>query len=310
MNHREMRSKLLSSYGRFVFFPENPEVPKICSTKAFNYLVIGDSTVLYAHKSMEEQIEEELEEGYDVIYGEPELRRVYFISPYTKISNLRKNFRNGSEILKKAMKKPFEEEIEILRDLGNRIKIALEKTFNAISIGMKESEIKSILECELLKTGVESFSYPSIIASGKRGKYFFPCSMDKEIREGEIIYIDSSPLYKGYNLNFSRVIFTKEREDWIISLEKINKLYQEISKIVRPGLSCNFIDNYIRNRIGNFPHYSIVPAGGFYMPYAPMDAILEENMVFTMVPSIYPEGGVIRVKRNILVKKNAMEFLD
>ena len=310
MNYREMRSKLISSYGRFVFFPDQPEISKICSTKAFNYLVIDDDVTLYADKSMDEQVEEELKEEYNVVYDEPELKGNYFVSPYTKISNLRKNFRNGHEILKKAMKKPFDEEIEIMKELGNKIKIALEKTFTRISIGMGEYEIKSILECELLKMGVESFLYPSIVVSGKRGRYFFPSSGDKKIKEGEIIYIDFSPVYKGYSLNISRVIFTEEVENWIELLERINKLYENISKIVRAGVSCNFIDNYIRDRIGNFPHYSIVPAGGFYMPYAPMDAILEENMVFTMVPSIYLDNGLIRVKRNILVKKNSLEFLD
>ncbi len=308
MNYREIRARLIASYGNFVFFPSDPEVPKIISTKAFTHLVLGEDIVVYAQKAMEEELEEELEEDYEVVYEFPSLRGEHFVSPYTNMGNIDFKFKNGLEILKKAMRKPFEEEIEIIKDLNERVNKALGEFWNELSIGMKEREAKSILDCKLIKEGIEGFAYPTLVVSGKRSKYLFPKSSEKRIEKGEIIYIDSSPQINGYSLNFSRVIFTEEKKEWVDALERINKMYSHLSTMIMPGINCNFLDEQIR-KIGYFPHYSVMPSGGFYMPYAPGDCILEENMLMSIVPSIYLDDGLIRVKRNAIVKKEKPIFL-
>ncbi len=308
MNYREIRARLIASYGDFVFFPSDPEVFKIISTRAFTHLVLGEDITVYAQKVMEEELENELLENYEVIYETPKLEGEYFVSPYANTGNINFKFKNGLEILKKALRKPFDEEIEIIEDLSDKINKALAEFWNEISIGMKESEARAILDCKLIKEGIEGFTYPTIIVSGDRSKYLLPKSSENKIEKGKIIYIDSSPQINGYHLNFSRVIFTEERIGWVEALEKINKMYSSLSSMIIPGVNCNFLDEQIR-KIGNFPHYSIIPSGGFYMPYAPGDCVIEENMLMTIVPSIYLDDGVIRVKRNVVVKKEKPIFL-
>lgn len=308
MNYREMRARLIGSYGKFVFFPEDPEVPKIVSTRAFTHLLIDEEISLYAHPIMEEQIEDELKEGYEVIYEEPDLKEEYFVSPYSRTGNLKFKFKNGEAILKKAMRKPFEEEIEIIRDMNERINLALGEFWNDISIGMDLGEVKVTLEFKHLKNGIEGFQHPSIVAFGPKSKYPMPHTHPGKVGGDGILYIDATPIFKGYPLNFSRVIFTGERREWIEALEKINSMYESLGNFIESGISCNVLDEKIRS-IGNFPHYSAVPSGGFYQPFAPGDCILEESMLFTVVPSIYLKEGVIRVKRNLLVRKRGVEFL-
>lgn len=308
MNFREMRARLIGSYGPFVFFPEDPEVPKLIETKAFTHLVIDEDIRVYAHPTMKEDLEE-IEENYEIIYDTPHLKGEYYVSPYARLYNLNFKYKNGGEILKKAMRKPFPEEIEILVSLGKKIQSSIDKFLREVKFGMKEGDMKSLLECIMLENGIENFLYPTIVASGKETLKVFPRMKNERIKEGEIIYIDSSPMLQGYYLNFSRVIFTEEREEWISALKKINGMYAKLSTIVKSGVSCNFIDSIVRE-VGEFPHYSVVPASGFYMPYAPSSDIVEENMVFTVVPSIYLEKGVIRVKRNVMVGKNSIKFLD
>ena len=308
MNYREIRARLIASYGKFVFFPSDPEIPKIISTNAFTHLVLGEDIVVYAQKAMEEELEEELQENYDVVYENPKLEGEYFVSPHANTGNINFKFKNGAEILSRAMRKPFEEELEIIENLSNMINKALAEFWNEIKIGMRENEAKAVLDCKLMKEGVEGFTYPTILVSGKRSRHLLPKSSEKKIERGEIIYIDSSPHISNYPLNFSRVIFTEERREWVDALERINEMYSHLSPIIMPGANCNFLDRAIR-KIGNFPHYSVMPSGGFYMPYAPGDCVLEENMVMSIVPSIHLEEGVIRVKRNVIVKKDSPKFL-
>ncbi len=308
MNYREMRARLIGSYGRFVFFPDDPEAPKIVSTRAFTHLVVDEEITLYAHPLMEEQIEDELEEDYEVIYETPDLKGEYFISPYSRTGNLNFKFKNGEKILKRAMRKPFEEEIEIIKIINERINLALGEFWNAVSIGMDLSEVKAILESKLLKNGIEGFQHPSIVAFGAKSRYPMPHTHSGKVEKDGILYIDSTPFFQGYPMNFSRVIFTGERNEWIESLERINSMYEALGKLIEPGISCNTLDGRIRS-IGNFPHYSAVPSAGFYQPFAPGDCVVEENMIMTIVPSIYLKDGVIRVKRNILVRKGGPVFL-
>ncbi len=308
MNFREMRARLIASYAPFVFFPDDPEVPKLVSTKAFTHLVIDEEITLYAHKLMEEQVEEELKEGYDVVYEAPRLEGEHFVSPQARIANAGFKFKNGEEILKKAMRKPFDEEIEIIREMNERVNLALGEFWNEISICMEISEVKALLECKMLRKGIDGFMHESIVVQGEKGRYVVPHTSHGKVEKDRILYLDSTPVFKGYPLNFSRVIFTGDRREWIDALNKINGMYQRLSNLLESGMSCHYLDEIVRS-VGDFPHYSAVPSGGFYMPYAPGDCILEENTLMTIVPSIYLKDGVIRVKRNLLVKKRGAEFL-
>jgi len=308
MNFREMRARLIGSYGKFVFFPVDPETPKVVSTRAFTHLVIGDDVVLYAHKIMEEQVEEELQENYDVVYEAPILEDEYFVSPNTRLYNLNFRFKNGLDILKKAMRKPFEDEIEIMRKLSAIVEKVFSRWVEEITIGMKEIEMANLLDSLLLRSGITGFAYKTIVTSSRRSLWLNPMASEKKVEKGEIVYVDSSSQLEGYTLNFSRVIFTAERREWLNALERINQLYRNLGNVIKPGTSCNFLDAQIR-KIGDFPHYSVVPSGGFYQPYAPGDCVLEEDMVMTVVPSIYLKDGLIRVKRNILVRGENAEFL-
>ena len=308
MNFREMRAKLIASYGRFVFFPGDPETPKLVSTKAFTHLVIDEDIILYAHKIMEEQIENEMQENYDVIYGTPEFKGEYYVSPNAHVHNLDFGFRSGLEILGYAVRKPFEEELEIIREISEIAEKSFDEFVNEFKIGARECEMASLLSELLLKNGASEFSYPTIVSSGKKSRWPYPSSSKKKIDENEIVYVDASPILDGYPLNFSRVIFTGENKEWIKSLNEINSLYLNLQHIIQPGVSCDFLDSQIR-KIGDFPHYSAVPSGGFYQPYAPGDCLLEENMVMTIVPSIYLNDGLIRVKRNAVVRRRRAEFL-
>ena len=309
MNFREMRARLIGSYGRFVFFPDDLEIPKIISRKAFTHLIVdGERVTVYSQRAMKDEIES-MEENYEIEYGAPKFEGKYYVSPYTRVSNLNFQWENGMVILREAMRKPFPEEIEILITLGESIQNALNRFFQEIELGMSEEEMKSILECKLLKSGVDGFLYPSIVISGKRSKWIVPRSTREKISSGKIVYIDSTPTKEGYPLSFSRVILTEERKEWIESIERINRMYEALYHTVKSGMRCDYLDAQIR-RVGEFPHYSVVPAGGFYQPYAPSDCILEEGMVMTIVPSIYLDEGVIRIKRNVLVEKDTMKFLD
>ncbi len=309
MNFREMRSRLISSYGRFVFFPGDPETHKLISRRAFTHLVIdGSHVAVYSQRGMEEEIES-MEENYEIIYGTPKFEGTYYVSPYTRVGNLNFQWKNGMDILRDTLRKPFPEEINILKSLGESIQNALGRFFQKIELGMSEMEMKSILECELLKSGVEEFFYPSIVISGKRSRWVMPKSTEEKISQGKIIYIDASPMKDGYYLSFSRVILTEERKEWIDAIERINTMYDTLYRSVRSGIKCDYLHALVK-KVGEFPHYSAVPAGGFYQPYAPSDCILEDGMVMTVVPSIYTEDGVIRVKRNVLVEKESIKFLD
>ncbi len=309
MNYREMRARLIASYGNFLFFPDDPEVPKLIETRAFTHLVMEDGEIrVYAHPTMKEDLEE-IEENYEIVYGEPNLKEEYFVSPNTRIRNLTSKYKNGERILQKAMRKPFPEEVEIIINLGQIIQRAMGEFFSELRIGMKAREIKALLECSLLREGAEGFLYPTIVAIGKDSRKMFPKEEDVKLEEGSILLVDASPMLQGYPLNFSRVILTEERREWIDALHKINEMYDKMASMVKSGTSCTFLDSIIRE-VYDFPHYSVIPAGGFYMPYAPSSCVLEENMVFTVVPSIYLEEGVIKVKRNVLVEKDSMKFLD
>lgn len=325
MNPRLFRtnlvSKLLGQYNAscLVLFPFNKDSSKFLSARTFSaFVVYPDGAKILATKYHEDQLEIENQEGYE-IENIPEERinevlpagnvMIPSDTPYCLRKMIERKVVLSDELFRRVLRKPLKEDIEVIREGVKILDRSLEKAMNEISVGMKESEISDIIDSYLIGNGIEYFSYRTIVVSGKRTSCPLARTTDKRIEKGEVVILDSSPIYKGYQLGIARTILTEDNKEHLEYLRLLNSVVMRALEIIRPGEKANKLDLLCRELMSSrnldYPHYTAFPLGGFYSPYSHPNSedIFETNSVFFLTLGIYKRDFGMRIKHQILLER-------
>jgi len=322
-----LASKLVERYdaSALLIFPQNRDAVKFTSAKTFLAMLIdSDGAKLIAHRVHEEQLEEENKENYEIIYlknGDindilPDGRiLIPSDTPYYLRKSVKRKVSVADELFRRVLRKPTDEDLAVIKEGARILDSCLAEVLGMMEIGMRESEISSMLDSLLIKRGMDGFAYRSIVASGKRTSCPLANTTDKEIEKGDVIIIDTSPIYKGFVLGVARTILTEEDAEKIMYLEIMNSAAREALKYARIGERAENMDSAARNFLAarniDYPHYTAMPLGGFYAPYSypGSEDILENNSAFFLTIGIYRKGFGLRLKHQIVLSEHA-EILD
>jgi Xaa-Pro aminopeptidase len=103
-----------------------------------------------------------------------------------------------------------EGELKLLRKAAEISDKGVEKVMDKIEEGITERELSVIAEYEMRRQGAECFWWPSIIASGPEAEFFADSPNDREIRKGDLLWMDFTPVYKGYAGDIARAFIYGE----------------------------------------------------------------------------------------------------
>lgn len=313
-------SKLLEGYNvsSLLLFPDNRDSAKFISAKSYTaFLVTQDEAKIIANKFHEEQLEVENLENYEVEYTDEDIDKIIPFgdvmiasdTPYITRKIIKRRVVIADELFKRVLRKPQREEIEIIKEGVKILDRTFEKVMQEISIGMKESEVSDLIDSYFIRSGIENFAYRTIVVSGKRTSCPLARSTEKKIEKGDIILLDSSPIYKGYQIGIARTILTEENRSYIKCLELLNAALMKAMEIIKPGEKAKKLDLFCREFLSSksieYPHYTAVPMGGFYSPYAYPNSedIFEINSIFFLTLGAYKKDFGMRIKHQIMVEK-------
>jgi len=320
MNHMEMRRRLLNLFlgeKMFIFLPNDKFVTKITKSRSFTYMILKDGDVFFiVHEAQDDS---SLENEKYIVTMDPDSELIKFtrnekiFSMHEKLNGIKTDFLDPSP----AFKKPFDDEIPIIREGIKKMVESFNDFISNISIGEKENEIRAEIDYRLLKKGFDDFIFPTVISAGPRTSVPLGRTGDKVVEKGDVILVDMGALYKGYEISISRVIFTDFNDDLKDLWNFYNGVFEFSSRHFFQGKSCNEIDMVSREYLGkrnfSYPHYTGYPAGGFSSPYIypGSNDKLERNSIFIFSPGIYIKGKYgFRVKRTVLIKDHGFEAID
>ncbi len=320
MNALNLRRKaLMNLIGEktLVIPSDNRYVQKISPTRNFSYLVFKEKEVIFiVHEA---QYDYYLENEKCIITMDPEgeLRKILdgkdVYSTVEKIGDIRFNLIDISKIFRK----PFDDEIPVIRE---GMKILLKSFYDATGnaqIGMKENELRAEIDYRLIRDGMENFVHPTTVVTGKLTSVPLSTTDERKIEKGDVVEVDISPIYRGYELSLARVIFTDMDEETKENWKFYNGIFEVSSGYFQQGEKCSRIDEIAREYFAKkniyYPHYTAYPSGGFSSPYIypGSEDVLERNSLFIFSPGMYIKGKYgFRVKRTVLIKDHGFEFLD
>lgn len=320
MNIIHLRRKALKNFlnGRtFVFLPDDRYVQKISPTRNFSYLLFLDGDFIFiVHEA---QYEPPLDVEKHIITMDPDsvLKKMIgnneIFSMHGDVGGIRTSILDVSP----AFRKPFDDEIPLIKEGMKKMVKSFNDSIPEISIGAKENDIRAEIDYRLIKNGFDYFIFPTVVASGIRSSIPLTRTSEKRIEKGDVIQIDISASYKGYEISLARVVFT-EMDDFLKDIwDYYNGVFNISSNHFYQGEYCSKIDSlareYLHRRGYSYPHYTGYPAAGFSTPYIFPDSEdrLERNSIFVFSPGMYIKGKYgFRIKRTVLIGDHGFIAID
>ncbi len=187
--------------------------------------------------------------------------------------------------------------------------------------GMTEKQVAWELEMYMRNHGAEGVAFPFIVGAGPNGAKPHAVPLDRPIREGELIVLDTGARVDGYNSDLTRTIClgqpdSKMREIYDIVL----RAQLAAEKGAKPGMKGKEIDAIARKVIADAGYAQAFGHGlghgvGLAVHEKPgagarSDDVMQPGMVCTIEPGIYLSGwGGVRIEDMVLFTERGVQVL-
>lgn len=247
-----------------------------------------------------------------------------WFSAFEKISNVFKGVRfiKASEIIGELRRIKSPEEIDKMKKASSLAEKALEQVISNIKAGMRETDVKEMLEAEMKKQGLACPSFDTIIGSGSNSALPHYTAGDRQLQAGDSVVIDFGGMYEGYCSDMTRTVFMGQApEEYKTVYQAVKDANMKAAAAVKPGVKASAIDGIARSHIEGMGYgkYFIHRTGhGIGMevheePYISdrSETVLEPGMVFSIEPGIYLPGRFgVRIEDLVMVTENGGESLN
>src|SRR5712692_5948855 len=186
--------------------------------------------------------------------------------------------------------------------------------------GMREWDLKQILEHTFQKGGARHLAYPSIVGAGPDGCVLHNPNDDRVIQGGELVLIDAGAEFDRYASDITRTFpangkFTHEQR---AIYQVVLRAQQAAIDRIRPGVTWEELQDVASKVIADAGYYDYYihslghPVGLAVHDVNLPELPLAEGMVITMEPGIYMPGKNIgvRIEDMILVTKTGARVLS
>ncbi|HYE83577.1 MAG TPA: Xaa-Pro peptidase family protein [Clostridia bacterium] len=263
-----------------------------------------------------------IEKGYTGVTAA--IEDTMWFSAFEKIYSSFKQakFIKASGVIGELRKYKTADEADKMRKSSELAEQALGRVIPLIKAGMKEIEVRDLLETEMKKQGLMSPSFETIIGSGSNSALPHYTAGDKVLKDGDSIVIDFGGMYQGYCSDMTRtVMLGKATPEYREVYETVREAQRRAAEAVKPGMKASEIDAAARNHITEkgYGEYFIHRTGhGIGMevheePYISdiSKAVLEPGMVFSIEPGIYLPGKFgVRIEDLVMVTETGVEVLN
>lgn len=231
-------------------------------------------------------------------------------------------FIKASEIIGELRKHKTNDEAEKMRKSSELAEKALDKVIPMIRTGMKENQVRDLLEAEMKKQGIACPAFETIIGSGPNSALPHYTAGDRVLNAGDSIVMDFGGVYQGYCSDMTRTIMLgKATSEYKEVYETVKEAQRKAVEAVKPGVKASEIDAAARSCITGkgYGDYFIHRTGhGIGMevheePYISniSNTVLEPGMVFSIEPGIYLPGKFgVRIEDLVMVTDSGVEVLN
>jgi Xaa-Pro aminopeptidase len=214
-------------------------------------------------------------------------------------------------------------EIALMRRACEITAIGLRAAEDACLPGRTERSVANAAHTAMFAAGAEELGFDTAVSSGPRAGLKHAPPTERQLQEGELVFLDMGAVIGGYHADMSRCVGV-----WPISehirrmLDAGQAIFEDALAAIRPGNTVRdiyraaeaaaeregFADDYMPNGLGHGLGLSL-----FEMPYLGADdeSVLEAGMIFALEPMLVRYGlGTAVIEETILVTRSGAETLS
>lgn len=149
-------------------------------------------------------------------------------------------------------------EIEVMREACSIADKAMRAAADLLVPGVMESEVKAELVAEIYRRVGQEPAFMPIVAFGERSAYPHGpiqrgAARDRVLKRGDVVVIDLGVKVEGYCSDITRTFYIGSSLD-----EKLRNAFESVlnakvlaQNIMRPGVSCSYVDDIARDYLSN-----------------------------------------------------------
>ena len=244
-------------------------------------------------------------------------------------AELHSDFLDAAALLWRMRMIKSKEEIFSIRRACEILGEAYSEAYQAVREGMTESELAASLRSAICKREAEKPAFLSMNTSSDLGQGSNSGKMvqhtrslmtkppsQRVLRKGDVVWIDSGAVYKGYNSDYSRmVVLGKPTERQLRTYRLVQRITRKCVEEMKPGVKCSEIVKVCNQELRlagsnvTFDYGRIGHGVGLLLTEPPHigsydDTIIEPNMVLTIEPGIITDYGSFHLEENLLITEN------
>ena len=227
---------------------------------------------------------------------------------------------NSHNLLRRMRTVKEPRELDLIRRAIAATERGLRAGIRAARPGMREFELRTIIEAEFRAAGARGLAFPSVVGTGPNSAVLHYTGSDAVIRAGDIVLCDVGAAVGGYAADITRTFpvdgrFTAEQrkvydvvlkaQESALATLRAGAVYEDVQERARDTIrAAGHIDDFWHG-LGHFVGLEVHDAGDYSAP-------LPAGAVVTVEPGIYlPERGFgIRIEDDYLVTDRGFEHLS
>jgi len=224
----------------------------------------------------------------------------------------------------RKIKKPSQ--IECMRSAARAAEAGLEAALDAVKVGASENDLASAMLGASIAAGSEYLGHPPLVVSGERTALCFSMWKRRELREGDVILLESAGCVDRYHAMVARTaVLGHSTEKQRKMAATIIAVLEKAIESIKPGVTSAEVDRKCREITesagveGKFAHrtgYAIGigfppnwSEGKFLALRADDPTVLEPGMTFHCVPTLFGEQYGMCFSESVLVTDQGCEVL-
>ncbi len=243
------------------------------------------------------------------------------VKEYNEYREFNLPIEDAGEYLEKARSIKSQTELDVIKKACDVALRAYTCAIKKVRKGMTESQLKDIIESNIIEFGGLGSSFDIIVAFGKNSAVPHHETGSTKLGDNSVILVDMGANFGGYMSDITRTAFfgnpTEKFLDCYDAVLGANILAEE--KIIS-GMACVDADNIARNYFKergydkNFTH-SLGHGIGLEIHEYPFlspksNAIIENGMTFTVEPGVYFDGEFgIRIEDTVVMENGRVTRL-